>query len=78
MQETILTDDLWLASFMKSKGAELNFNSKQERIIFELTGDNLNNLRGQFYDGGSINILTFKGNYLSLKHKIYNLKKNKI
>lgn len=69
------TSDLWQAAFMICRGANLRKmirdRLKPGRIIFCLTGENLERLAENFYQAGEAPALSFKDVALDLKHSVF-------
>ena len=80
MKEKFSTTDLWLASFLLAKGAELTSLEKDPersyRAAFVLTGENLKEQSQGFNKNEEVPVLTFKQVLLDLKHKLYRKNQN--
>lgn len=80
MKEKLRTTDLWQASFLLAKGAELTSLEKDPektyRVAFVLTGENLKEQAQGFNNNEGVPVLTFKQVLLDLKHKLYRKNQN--
>lgn len=80
MKEEMKTTDLWLASFLMAKGAELAHLDKDperpDRVAFTLTGENLKQQTQGFNNNEGVCVLTFKQVLLDLKHNLYRRSRN--
>lgn len=75
MGESYETADLWLTSFMIVRGANLRKMIRDQikpgRIIFCLTGKNLERMAENFYQAGEVPALAYRDCALNLKHEIF-------
>lgn len=75
MREEYETNDLWQTAFLICRGANLKKMVKDKikpgRIIFCLTGENLERLAEDFYQAGEVGALTYRDCALNLKHEIF-------
>ncbi|MDD2927689.1 MAG: DUF5659 domain-containing protein [Candidatus Omnitrophica bacterium] len=71
----LFTSDIWLAAFLKAKGAKLNKiegESRKAVFIFE-DHENAQGLIKQFYNDSQIGILAIKNSMSDIKSALFNM-----
>lgn len=75
MEEKYETSDLWQTAFLICRGANLVKMTRDQlkpgRIIFCLSGKNLEKKAEEFYQAGEVPALAFRDCALNLKHEIF-------
>jgi hypothetical protein len=68
------TSDLYLASYIKSKGITLRNIEREGRRVFFIFADDgkLKDVISDYYNGGQVGALTYKANLAELRSLIFN------